>query len=993
MPHCCCPHSFLTGRNAPYRPSRFLFEATCGERFPTVDDILGDAPWRLAYPFSIVTSGQSPYNHYSVFGLGEDLEFSRYCFSIRQTDRGTLEHNCLYRAVFCGELIPAKVTLERVGTFCFPFHRSSMALIDNKNPLNSSSLTLDNNKYVVLLKLICTLWESYFLAPTLLEPYVYTNMDARVTNLITLTQSRPEARSALGFHLKTWERIYSVFREGIVALMQGSFPQANPLSPTVNGTSSALISANFTTLLKNIERLTDLCTVARNMLATKELAQDLASLSRVEKQIMMLIDTSVRVTARGYDGPIDGCDRQSQERWQKVVKAYKRLLVMCLQFLHNFIMHNENRKLQLWMDLFGHSVNSDPLLVGPAMENLRQRTLDNDGILNGTADVDKGKLIREFDAVTNEIKEFGLSSDGVSPPNDAAASEPVTEAQPSSSDQSSKTVASKSRNIIDELEKFNVDDTVDFDNLPEFVKETVAEPVPVIEMEVPPASGASSNLEGAKKRLMERIRDSSQMHPREDRDGDNGYDGGISGVSDEASDGGDGDDEDGDDDEDDEEGEDESYRGPGDQERGLLTDIPLVLAPAEIDALPMILQVGIVPQYGDKIMQNARCNILLAQESGRNLLRELLIFIAAWDLPDDETYFKLMLQIIEAILENGLMPLAYTTFGEAKDIISPAQAVMLKILTQIFRNKHSGQANDLSTIDTHDPPTGLHDIPNSPPTHTPPSHFDTMVIKFVFSVFRQTVIPQTCALIFLQGQIRGAQATAEDFPLNLWDMERVYEGVYQFLEFFAVLAEYPAWKKLLVEWEIVHELVSLLKELESGIPKASLDKAGQRPPGAPPGLSTPQQPAPAIVERPYDPTTNENGTPAEVHDVEEDDGQATHENPDEFEWRNLKKLVVLVLSSLVWKSTEVQDQVRKYGGVEAVLGCCSYDGNNPYIREHAIMCLRFLLEANAENQQIVRELEARQVVPSEVLDKRAYETFIDLSGRVGLRRKGGAPMS
>jgi palmitoyltransferase len=600
---------------------------------------------------------------------------------------------------------------------------------------------------------------------------------------------------------------------------------------------------------------------------------------------------------------------------------------MCLQFLHNFIMHNENRKLQLWMDLFGHSANSDPLLVGPAMENLRQRTLGNDGLPDGAADIDKGKLIREFEAVTNEIKEFRLSSPGS---NDVATSDPVTEARPPSSDQSSKAIAPKSQNLKDELDNFDVNDTIDFDNLPEFVKETAAEPVPAADMEVPPASGAASNLECAKKRLMERIRDNSQMHLREENEGDNAYDGEINAGPDEASDGGDGDGEDGDeDDEDDEEGEDENYRGAGDQEHGLLTDIPLVLAPAEIDALPMILQVGIVPQFGDKIMQNARCNILLAQESGRNLLKELLVFIAAWDLPDDETYFKLMLQIIEAILDNGLMPLAYTTFGEAKDIISPAQAVMLKILTQIFRNKHSSQANDLSTIDTHDTPTGLHDIPNPSPTHTSPSHFHTMIVKFVFSVFRQTVIPQTCALIFLQGQIRRAQATPEDFPLNLWDMERVYEGVYQFLEFFAVLAEDPAWKKLLVEWEIVHELVALLKELESGIPKASLDKAGQRPLGAPPGLPTSQQPAPAIVERPYDPAMNENGTPAEVHDGEEDDGQATQENPDEFEWRNLKKLVVLVLSSLVWKSTEVQNQVRKYGGVEAVLGCCSYDGNNP----------------------------------------------------------------
>jgi hypothetical protein len=59
------------------------------------------------------------------------------------------------------------------------------------------------------------------------------------------------------------------------------------------------------------------------MLATNELAQDLAAMAKFEKQIMMLIDTCVRVTARGYDGPIDRGDRQSQEKWQKVVAACK----------------------------------------------------------------------------------------------------------------------------------------------------------------------------------------------------------------------------------------------------------------------------------------------------------------------------------------------------------------------------------------------------------------------------------------------------------------------------------------------------------------------------------------------------------------------------------------------------------------------------------------------------------------------------------------------
>jgi palmitoyltransferase len=50
------------------------------------------------------------------------------------------------------------------------------------------------------------------------------------------------------------------------------------------------------------------------------------------------------------------------------------------------------------------------------------------------------------------------------------------------------------------------------------------------------------------------------------------------------------------------------------------------------------------------------------------------------------------------------------------------------------------------------------------------------------------------------------------------------------------------------------------------------------------------------------------------------------EDPADFEWRNLKKLIVLVLSSLVWKSPTVQNQIREYGGVETILSCTSYDG-------------------------------------------------------------------
>ncbi|KAJ9656372.1 hypothetical protein H2201_008566 [Coniosporium apollinis] len=472
--------------------------------------------------------------------------------------------------------------------------------------------------------------------------------------------------------------------------------------------------------------------------------------------------------------------------------------------------------------------------------------------------------------------------------------------------------------------------------------------------------------------------------------------------------------------------EDDDYVVPGDDGRGLLTDVPLILGPSEIEVLPMIIMSGVVPPasgmpgYGTSLeeitavrnMHTVRCHLLLAQDNGRNLLRELLIFVAAWDLREEELYFKFMIRIMESILLNCLMPFAYHTFRESKDIISPAQAVILKLLTSIFRAR---QSNGLTATGTQNPTRA---IPPDEPGTPYPMKMDAQMVSFLFTEFRKHIIPQTCALIFLQGQIRAGAAHPEDFPLNLWDMERMYEGVYQYLEFFAVLTEHDVWKNMMAEWEITAEFVTLLKELDAAIPKGRLHippapsgarrQPAQQAPPPPPVPSQPTQmaapapaPAPVAVERPYDvsapalPTDPPHLPPPEPYlppalsppQTQPLYDPPPQEEPSDFEWRNLKKLAVLVLSSLVWKSRRVQDQVREYGGLEAILSCCNYDEHNPYIREHAIMCLRFLLEGNRENQARVGSLEPRGVVPHEVLDQHGYETFMDARGQVGLRRK------
>jgi palmitoyltransferase len=196
-------------------------------------------------------------------------------------------------------------------------------------------------------------------------------------------------------------------------------------------------------------------------------------------------------------------------------------------------------------------------------------------------------------------------------------------------------------------------------------------------------------------------------------------------------------------------------------------------------------------------------------------------------------------------------------------------------------------------------------------------------------------------------------------------MDRCYEGIYQYLEFFSVLCEHEEWKILFIQWDFAYELVSLLQDLELYIPKGDFmsktatanEEAHRRQAKASTATSVP---APLAVERPYDPVTDsEPLSPSESE---------TEQDAWEFSWSNLKKLNILVLAALVWHCPTVQAQVRRHGGIDTILNCCGYDSHNLYIKEHAIVCLRSVLEYNLENQEFVGELKKLGKVPAAVLE-------------------------
>lgn len=775
--------------------------------------------------------------------------------------------------------------------------------------------------------------------------------------LLKLTSSRQN----LGFSPDVWQGLTDVLTRAIPVLEVQSFAWKNPPSATHNGSSSDLIALNYFTLVKDIERLNDLCTIARNLLATTKKAQNLAAEKGFDQQILKLIDVCVRVTARGFDGETNA---RNEERWQKIVNLYKRLLITCLQFLHNFIMHNEHRKLVLWLDLFGNSRQAEIEAVSsvePTEVTIPQSTMESrikatvDRLPSSSAFTSEGSLGYNIDDVhalfdlmsterapdgnTQEAarllmdkirsdmeKLSGLSASQLDENPEAllkvgaalraqlpAKDFPHRTTTTGPSPSVPKAVVSIDRNApLGQSRAMNWTELPDLSQYGDVT--TMSTEITNEDVSMPRSSqSAAETLQEAKDELMARLQEAP---PTVGGHGEQSYDSNET-TEDVVDDGNRSMDGNAESMEEDEEEDDEDYRNPGDQERGLLIDVPLVLGPTEIEALPMIIQAGIVDSFGlkggersgAKNMQAVRCHILLAQEAGRNIIRELLIFIAAWDLPDDEFYFKMMVQIMEAILQNGLMSHAYSDFGQAKDIISPAQAVVIKILTHIFRSKYSPAA----VVDS----TGQARAPRLPATLT---RVDVLTVRYIFTVFRGNIVPETCALIYLQGQIRAGTALAEDFPLNLWDMERVYEGVYQFLEFFAVLTESNDWKGLLVEWEIVYDLVTLIKELDASIPKAAL--TAELPPLSTTTTSKPTNgiistsngitpntapTAPVAVERPYDPTapdTNHptpsiedtlpapdsyiNGSSSSTGGIGTQSPPIGTEDPAEFEWRNLK---------------------------------------------------------------------------------------------------------
>lgn len=124
-----------------------------------------------------------------------------------------------------------------------------------------------------------------------------------------------------------------------------------------------------------------------------------------------------------------------------------------------------------------------------------------------------------------------------------------------------------------------------------------------------------------------------------------------------------------------------------------------------------------------------------------------------------------------------------------------------------------------------------------------------------------------------------------------------------------------------------------------------------------------------------------------VHENTSSANVAKKAEPDDaIKFPAVKSFIIEIIAFMCFESFQTQEKVRELHGLELILSNCVIDDDNPYIRERSILCLRFVLQNNQQNQNFVAQLEAKEVVHDEALQEVGYEVEIN-AGKVELKKR------
>ncbi|GKT86329.1 essential cytoplasmic protein [Colletotrichum tofieldiae] len=636
--------------------------------------------------------------------------------------------------------------------------------------------------------LICL--EGHYTIPPM-GPQTAARVSSMIAKTLEKTHTFKHVRETLSRNVEIWIWLTKIFGAAIPSL-------------TTRSESTALIVKNHHSLKDDLSILNKLMHIARNLLVTSEpeVPQDICAAVHFDQMVYQTIILCVNVTSKGYDGEI--LDETSRAKLNEITDMYKKLLVTSLQQAHNWTAKNDRNKMSFWYDVL---FDEDAQLDDP-----------QEGMGDGSGfrvDIAKTEIqhwlernSRMCDTARKLLTDYSQNKSH-KPPGVLAPIAPLAwnwfpegqvKVRADNYKEGEKVNPKWDPEIQDKFEQdrayCRVSREIDtwWMRARDANYEGWAVPMPSVDFAKTRTEHCKNNLLNRYTPVM-RTEDHHEVVEIDESEQDLGPDdgGSVAGagasVEEEYAEGYDDmmDDEDIDDD--------ESYgEGPL---TGLLTEIPNILDPKQIEALHMIVKSCILDSAGTGLtragenLQKTRCRMFLALDCGKSLLREMLVFIAVWEKDEQSLIFQITSQLIEALHHSALVPYAWNSLRIPKDIISPAQTVLLRLVNHIFRSRIS-----------------------NPPQDKKDQERDVKLVMFFFSFFRSRIVPSA--------QIREDNVDPAEFPVDTWDMERAKDGLAQYLDFLTTASEIAESRKKLIEWEAVYDLITLLNGLEAGVPKKPL---------------------------------------------------------------------------------------------------------------------------------------------------------------------------
>ncbi|KAL4724135.1 hypothetical protein ACLX1H_008744 [Fusarium chlamydosporum] len=734
--------------------------------------------------------------------------------------------------------------------------------------------------------LICL--EGHYTQSPPMGPHTAAKVSSMITKTLEKTHTLRKAREAISRNVAIWIWLTRIFAAAIPSLTTRSVGPLSSLNDPEKGVtpqeSTALIVMNHASIKEDLGTLIKLMHIARNLLvnAEPEVPQDICAAVHFDQMVYQTIILCVNVTSKGYDGEI--LDESQRLKLGDVTELYKKLLVTSLQQAHNWTAKHDRNKMSFWFDVLFDDDGalscrdeSDSLGFRPEVAKTQvQHWLDRNSKLCDTA----RKLLKDY-----------AQNHAGKPPGNLAPIRPLAwNWLPDGSVEVPGDVANTDEKINpvwkpDETDKFEQDRAYGRVSREVDTWWLNARDPNYEEWQIPLPS-----IEFAQTRL-------EHCHIMDDEDAD----------------------------------DDESYgEGPL---TGLLTEVPNILDPKQIEALHMIVKSCILDNAGSGLtragenLQKTRCRMFLALDCGKSLLREMLVFIAVWEKDEQSLIFQVTTQIVEALHHSALIPYAWNSLRIMKDIISPAQTVLLRLVNHMFR----ARVNNSSSQETKD------------------NARDIKLVHFFLSFFRSRIVPECAALMHLQAQIREENFDPSEFPVDSWDMERAKDGLAQYLDFLTTVAEMMDTRAKLIEWEVIYDLITILSGLEAGVPKKPLIELPKRSPRA-------ENSGNPMVERPY--SSADDGLPPSPPPP------PLQEPAHKFPWSGIKGQIFTIIATLLQPppgqsspgNPDVQMQMVKYNGIVPLLNCCAYDDHNPFAKERVTICLKWLLDGCEAANTFFREL-------------------------------------